>query len=143
MFWAEIWKYYCHICVRIIIHKFGTKNTLFAYFWVAILRNYCHIWNQRSGICLIAKFRVRTKMPKTTFKNALFGCFWARTLKHYCHILNQRPLICLTAKFRTKRKILKLGNNNASDFEGSFEKLLLYLKSELSNLSNCKIFLRE
>ena len=37
--------------------KFETKNALFGYFWVRILNNYCHIWNQRPRICQTAKFR--------------------------------------------------------------------------------------
>ena len=48
-FWAGIWKYYCHIwnlhpriCLfvkfgaKIKIHKFGTKNALFGYFWTGV-----------------------------------------------------------------------------------------------------------
>ena len=33
------------------ISKFGTKNTLFGYFWVRIFKKYCHIWNQHPQVC--------------------------------------------------------------------------------------------
>ena len=55
--------------------KFGTKNALFAYFWVGILKQYCHISNQHFRICLIATFRGKTKMPKFGTKNVLLGIF--------------------------------------------------------------------
>ena len=55
--------------------KFGTKNTLFRYFWVRILKNYCHIWNQHLRICLTAKFCEETKMSKFGTKNAISGYF--------------------------------------------------------------------
>ena len=54
--WAGMLKNYCHICnqtppiylmtefrAKIRILKFGTKNALFRYFWVRILKNYYHI----------------------------------------------------------------------------------------------------
>ena len=41
--------------------KFGTKNALFAYFWVGILKQYCHISNQHFRICLIATFAEKQK----------------------------------------------------------------------------------
>ena len=30
-------------CERVKMTKFGTKNTLFEYFWAGNLKNYCHI----------------------------------------------------------------------------------------------------
>ena len=38
------------------ITKFGTKNALFGYFSVRILKNYFHISNQHPQICHTAKF---------------------------------------------------------------------------------------
>ena len=38
-----------------------------------------------SQLCLIAKFRVKTKLLKFGTKKALFGYFWARLLKNYSH----------------------------------------------------------
>ena len=83
--------------------KFGSKIALFEYFCpkmpylgifgLECLNNYCHIWNQHPQICLIAKFRQKTKMPKFGTKNALFGCFWAKILKRYRHISNAHPQI--------------------------------------------------
>ena len=55
--------------------KFGTKNTLFRYFWARILKSYCHISNQHPEICQIAKFPEKTKITKFGTKNALFGYF--------------------------------------------------------------------
>ena len=49
--------------------KFGTKNAWFGYFWAGIWKQYYHIWNEHPRICLIAKFRGKTKMPKFETKN--------------------------------------------------------------------------
>ena len=66
--------------------KFGIKNALFeSIFGLEFYTNYCHILNQDTGICLIAKFCGKIKMPKFGTKNA-FGYFWARISKKYCHI---------------------------------------------------------
>ena len=75
-------------------------------------------------------------------KNALFGYFWTRIWKSYCRVWNQQPRICLIAKFCKKQKLLNLGQKKpylgtfALEF---FKKLLSYLKSAPSNLSNCEI----
>ena len=69
--------------------KFGTKHTVFGYFWAKILKNYCHNCYPHPQICLNAKFCKKTKMPKFGTKNVLFGYFWTRILKQYCHICNQ------------------------------------------------------
>ena len=66
--------------------KFGTKNAWFGFFGQEFENN---IWNQHPRICLIAKFRRKTKMYKFGTKIALFGYFWARILRNYCHIWNQ------------------------------------------------------
>ena len=118
----EFWKRYCHIwnqhpqiCLsakfheKIKIPKFGTKNTLFGYFWARILENFCHIWNKHFRICLIPKFREETKMLKFGTKNALYEYFWPKT--PYLGIFGQE---------------LK-------------KKLMSYLKSAPLSLSNCKI----
>ena len=53
--------------------KSGTKNAWFIYFGAGISKQHCHISNQNPRICLAAKFRGKTKMPKFRTKNALFG----------------------------------------------------------------------
>ena len=40
-----------------------------------MFKNYCHICNQRSPICLTAKFRATIKIIKFGTINALFGRF--------------------------------------------------------------------
>ena len=45
------------------------QNAWFGYFWAGIWKQYCHIWNQHPRICLVAKFRGKTKMPKFGMKN--------------------------------------------------------------------------
>ena len=56
----------------------GSKSALFGYFWTGIGKQNCHIWNQHPGICLIAKFCGKTKMPEFGTKNSLFGYFWPK-----------------------------------------------------------------
>ena len=89
--------------------KLGTKHALLEYFWLQVLKNYCHIWNQHPQICQTAKFQEKTKMPKFVTKNALFRYFGARILTNYCYIWNQHSRICRTAKFKEKQKCLILG----------------------------------
>ena len=89
------------------------------YFWAGIWKQYYHIWNQHPRICLIAKFREKTKIPKFGTKNALFGYFWARILKNYCHIWNQHLRISVIAKFCEETKMPKFGTKN--DLLGIFD----------------------
>ena len=91
------------------LSTFGTKNTLFGYFWA--WKNDCHIQNQHPQICLIGNFH--KKKSKFGTKDALFGYFWARVFTNYCHIWNQHPRISLMAKFCKKAKISKFGTKNA------------------------------
>ena len=58
--------------------KFETKNALFGYGWDRISKHYFLISNQHPRICLIAKFRGKTKMPNFGTKNVLFGYFLTR-----------------------------------------------------------------
>ena len=90
---------------------FLTKNALFGYFFGKNLKkNYCEIWNQPLQFCLVAKYQEKTKMPKFETKNALLGIF-----DQECPVW------------------VFLGEN--------FKKRLVsYLKSAPSNLSNCKIW---
>ena len=74
-------------------------------------KKYCHIWNQHPRICLNAKFREKTKMPKFGSKSALFGYFYARILENYCHVWNQHLRICLIPDFCEETKMLKFGSN--------------------------------
>ena len=60
----------CKILQKKIMPKFEAKNA----FRTRISRNYCHIWNEHARICLIAKFRKRTKM-------SIFGYFLGRIWK--------------------------------------------------------------
>ena len=131
---------------------FGTRFVCFVYFWAEIWKQYCHIWNQHPRICLIAKFREKTKMPKFGTKNALFGYFWARILESYCHIWNLHLRICLTPNFCEETEMPKFRTKNAL-FEyfwpkmpylgilglEFFKKLMSYLKSAPLNLFNCEI----
>ena len=135
-FWAGILKDDCHLWnqhLRISVianffkeiemHKFRTKNALFAYFWPKmpylgifgqeLYKKYCQIWNQHPQICLFAKFHEKRKMPKFGAKNVWFMYFWAGIWKQYCHIGSQHPGICLIAKFREKTKMPNFGTKNA------------------------------
>ena len=50
--------------------KFGIKNALFGNFWVRILKNYCHSWNQYLQSTVTAKFSEEAKMSKFGTKNS-------------------------------------------------------------------------
>ena len=63
-------------------------NSLFGYFWAAVLKNYCYIWNQHSRNCQNAKFCTKIKILKFGSKNALFWNFWIVVFKSYCHSWN-------------------------------------------------------
>ena len=113
---------YCKVWCKKTPLKFGTANVWFGYFWAWIWKYYCHIWNQHillsylksaPRICLIAKFRIKTKMPKFRTKNALFVYFWTVIWKNYCHIWNQHLRICLSVKFCEKMKMSKFLTKNA------------------------------
>ena len=80
-------------------------------------------------------------MLKFGTKNALFMNFWTRIWKQYCHRLNQYRPYCLIGKV-DERKIPKFEIKSALFgylWVTILKKLLSYLKSALSNLSNCKI----
>ena len=55
--------------------KFETKIALFEYFRTRILKSYCHIWNQCLQICLIVKFRRKTKSLNLGLKMSYLGTF--------------------------------------------------------------------
>ena len=69
------------------------------------------------------------------------GIFWPRISKRYCHFWNQCPWFCLIAKFQEIIKMPKFGTKSLMwvFWDRNFKKLLSYLKSVPSNLSNCKI----
>ena len=71
---------------KIKFPKFETKNALFHYFWVVILKYFCHISNQHTRICLTAKVQKKIKTLKFGTKNVLLGYFWVRLLQNYCHV---------------------------------------------------------
>ena len=58
-----------------------TKYAKFMYFWVRILKNYCHIWNQHLQISEITKFGENMKMSKCETKIAFFRLFLGFNLK--------------------------------------------------------------
>ena len=85
----------------------------------------------------------KMKMPKCGTKNALFAYFWPTVLENYCHIWNPHPRIGLIVKFREMIDISKPRFKNALFGHlraRILKKLLLYLSSGPSNLSNCKMF---
>ena len=101
-------------CAKIRILKFGTKNKCLIWvFWAATLKNIFHIWNQRSWICLIAKYGGKTKILKFVTKNSFFGYFWVEILKSCCYILNDPLQICLISKLFERMEIIKFENKNA------------------------------
>ena len=105
----------------------------FGIFRLEFQKTYCNIWNQHSGICLIANIREKLKILK-------FGHSVA-VLNQYSHISNLHPRICLTAKFSGTTKRPKNGTKNALlGYFGAriLKKLLFYLKSAASNLTKCK-----
>ena len=120
----EILKHYCHIwnqhpqicligkfCQKTKMHKFGTKNVFFGYFWVNFLKKLLSYLKSAPSnfLILITKFR-KKKKQKCLNLGPKFGFFWTRIWKKYCHIGNQHPQICLIAKFRKKiQKRLSLG----------------------------------
>ena len=55
--------------------KFETKNALFGYGWDRISKHYFLISNQHPRICLVAKFRGKTKMPNLGPKMPYLGIF--------------------------------------------------------------------
>ena len=56
-------------------------NSLFGYFWAAVLKNYCYIWNQNSQNCQNAKFSTKIKILTFGIKTALFEYFWVKFWK--------------------------------------------------------------
>ena len=124
----------------------GTNNDLFRNFWVRILKQHCHMWNQHPRICLVLKFRVKVKMSKFGTKNTLFGYFWVRMWKNYSHIWNHHPQTSQFAKFRKKTIMFKSVTQNAlfgHFWAGILKDIISYLKSASSSLSNYKILQRK
>ena len=50
-------------------------NSLFGYFWAAVLKNYCYIWNQHSQNCQNAKFCTKIKILKFGIKMPYLSIF--------------------------------------------------------------------
>ena len=50
-------------------------NSLFGYFWAAVLKNYCYIWNQHSRNCQNAKFCTKIKILKFGIKMPYLSIF--------------------------------------------------------------------
>ena len=125
MFWKAIWKNHCHIWnqrsrihltvnfgEKIKILKFGTRNALFKYFRVRILKKELHIWNQHLWICLIAVFCEIWKCLNLGAKKTIW-VFLGWNLKTILCYLKSAPRFWLLAKFREKIKIPKFETKNA------------------------------
>ena len=110
------------------------------YFRTGIRKSHCHIWNLRSRIYLVAKSGAKIKIFIFGTKNAWFGYFWAGIWKYFCLIWNQHPRICLLAKFDANKNPKIWGQKCLVwVFLGwSLKRILSYLKSARSSLSNCK-----
>ena len=108
---CHIWNEHPQICLiakfcrKTKMTKFGTKSTLFRYFWASILKNYCHISNQHPQICLFSKFHKKAKMG--------FSIFGFEFQKPFYHTWNQHPQVCLFAKFHEKTRTPIFGTKNA------------------------------
>ena len=85
----------------------------FGIFRLEFQKTYCNIWNQHSGICLIANIREKLKILKFGHKNDLLRYFLVALLNQYSHISNLHPRFCLTAKFSGTTKRPKNGTKNA------------------------------
>ena len=113
--YCHIWNQHPQICLIAKYHqimkmtKFGTKSTLFGYFWARIFKNYCHIWNQHLQISVTVLFCKKTKMPKFGTKNTLSVYFWARILKKLLSDLKLAPSNLSICKILRKKKCINLG----------------------------------
>ena len=135
-FWAIILKDYCHIwnhhpwiylsaqfCKKTKtktkqnktkMFKYGTKKSLFGYFWFRCYLKLCCIWNQHCSIWLIGKYCKKPKLPKVSFKNSLFGCFSVRFFKiSILSFLKSAPQTWLIGKLCQNTKMSKFGTKNA------------------------------
>ena len=110
----------CKFCRKTKMAIFGTKNTLFCYFWGRSLKNFFHIWNQHPHISYILKILERKKSLKQSLFSGHFGAkmpylgiFLQELKKTYCDMQNQHPKICLIPKFwkKKKKKVENLGAN--------------------------------
>ena len=154
-YWARIWKYCCHIwnqppqfCLfakfdqKTKMPRFRTRNAWFRYFLGEMWKQYCPIRNQHPHICLIAKFGRKTKMRKFGIKNPLFGYFDQKCFVWVCFGENFKNTIVI---FEISILKFVFFQNRAKTsrfcyFRLEFETILSYLKSDPSNLSNCKIW---
>ena len=78
-----------------------------------MLKNYCHIYNQRPSICVIAKFRAKTRIPKFGTKKVLFGSFGQQFRKTIVLFATSALEFALLQSLVQKIKILISGTKNA------------------------------
>ena len=81
--------------------------------WVGMLKNYCHIYNQRPSICVIAKFRAKTRIPKFGTKKVLFGSFGQQFRKTMVLFATSALEFALLQSLVQNIKILISGTKNA------------------------------
>ena len=91
------------------MHKFGTKNPLFGYFWGRILKNYCHIWNENPQISQIPKFLEKTKKRLNLGQKMPYLCiFWPELWKSIV-VFEIRTLKFVKLENFVKKNNLNLG----------------------------------
>ena len=98
----------CKISQRNKMPKFGTKKSIFGYFWprmpylgifgLEFLKDYCQTSTQHPWICQIAKHREVMKRNKFGTKSALLRYFPAKIFKNFCYIWNPCFRISVIAK---------------------------------------------
>ena len=154
-FWTKIlktivnfWSQHPRICLirkfrkTTKMPKFGTKNAFFEYFCRRILEKLLLPLKPAPSTLSKCKISLKNENAYIWDQKRLSRYFWASILKSYCHIWNQHRQNSLTAKFPKKMKMPKFGTKSALlryFWAKMFLKLLSYLKSVPSNLSNCKI----
>ena len=142
---AKICDQKCHFLI------FLNKNVVFWYFWAIISKNLLS-YLKSASISLFAKFHERNKNGLIWNQKCLIWVFLGWNLKTILSYLKFRhPRICVIAKFRGKNKNAEIWDQKCliryfwprMSYLGIFgyeflKKLLSYLKSAPSNLSNCK-----
>ena len=155
IFVQDFWKSYSHIwnqhppiCLITKLWKkempnFWTKNALFGCLWARILKKLLSYLKSAPTKCLFAKFHEKWKYLNLGQKWNDLCIFGLGLWKNIVIFEIQHPRISLTAKCCEKNCLI-LGQKCLIwvFLRTKFKKLLLYLKSIPSNLSNRKIFWR-
>ena len=109
-------------------------------FWVEILKNHCHIWNQRPPICLIVSIGAKNKNSLIWDQKCQICLFWGSNLNILFSDTKSRASNLSNCKISKIMKIPKFGNKNASF--GYFWTRIWKNYYHIWNqhpLSNCKI----